>query len=169
MWDCLFLEGSKILFRVGLMLVKYYRNDLLACDDIASMSECLKSVVQRPFPLNCHIFIKVYISTKLRVYSKSDDNFFLIFRKCSQTLAHYPCHWLMIYVNKYLPNVMLISLHTKIEKAKFNYYHYFFKSFIILPLYRCIFLVVYVLRGNIWPILKILYQTLVNKNVIYKQ
>ncbi|XP_015366092.1 PREDICTED: growth hormone-regulated TBC protein 1-A [Diuraphis noxia] len=57
-WDCLFYEGSKILFRVGLMLVKHYKKDLLACEDIASLAECFKSIVQRPFPLNCHIFIK---------------------------------------------------------------------------------------------------------------
>ncbi|XP_022166034.1 growth hormone-regulated TBC protein 1-A isoform X1 [Myzus persicae] len=57
-WDCLFYEGSKILFRVGLMLVKHYKKELLACEDIASLAECFKSIVQRPFPLNCHIFIK---------------------------------------------------------------------------------------------------------------
>ncbi|XP_025197152.1 growth hormone-regulated TBC protein 1 isoform X1 [Melanaphis sacchari] len=61
-WDCLFYEGSKVIFRVGLMLVKYYKKELLECEDIVSLAECFKSIIQRPFPLNCHLFIKQMFS-----------------------------------------------------------------------------------------------------------
>lgn len=43
------------------MLVKYYKNELLACDDISTLAECFKTIIHRPFPLNCHIFIDVCI------------------------------------------------------------------------------------------------------------
>lgn len=43
------------------MLVKHYRNELLACEDIAALAECFKSIIQQPFPLNCHVFIEVCI------------------------------------------------------------------------------------------------------------
>lgn len=61
MWDCLFYEGSKIIFRVGLMLVEHYRNEMLACEDITALAKCFKLIIQRPFTLNCHIFIKVLV------------------------------------------------------------------------------------------------------------
>ncbi|XP_050420905.1 growth hormone-regulated TBC protein 1 [Adelges cooleyi] len=61
-WDCLFYEGSKIIFRVGLTLIKHYRSELLACDDIMSLVECFKMIVQNPFSLNCHTFIKEMFS-----------------------------------------------------------------------------------------------------------
>lgn len=60
-WDCLFYEGSKIIFRAGLMLVKHFKIELLACLDIATLAESFKLMTQDPYPLNCHVCIDVCI------------------------------------------------------------------------------------------------------------
>ncbi|XP_041786972.1 growth hormone-regulated TBC protein 1-A-like isoform X2 [Anopheles merus] len=43
-WDCLFLEGNKILLRVGLTIVVRLRQDLLATDDISTLIGLFRSL-----------------------------------------------------------------------------------------------------------------------------
>ncbi|XP_063224392.1 growth hormone-regulated TBC protein 1-A isoform X2 [Bacillus rossius redtenbacheri] len=58
-WDCLFYEGSKILFRVCLTLIKRNRESLLQCSDFSSLAECFKEMVRDTLALRCHDFMQV--------------------------------------------------------------------------------------------------------------
>uniref|UniRef100_A0A8D9AK27 Growth hormone-regulated TBC protein 1 n=1 Tax=Cacopsylla melanoneura TaxID=428564 RepID=A0A8D9AK27_9HEMI len=56
-WDCLFVEGPKILFRVALTLLKLNERALLDCDDFSTLVDCMKSMTRAPAVLNCHSFM----------------------------------------------------------------------------------------------------------------
>ncbi|KAL1132397.1 hypothetical protein AAG570_010352 [Ranatra chinensis] len=58
-WDCLFNEGSKILFRVTLTVIGSHRDELMACDQFGDLAECLKIIVKDAVSVNCHTFIEV--------------------------------------------------------------------------------------------------------------
>ncbi|KAK0172226.1 hypothetical protein PV328_005571 [Microctonus aethiopoides] len=57
-WDCLFYEGNKIIFRVALTLIKRNRDNLLACDDFALLAECFKDITKDNIVLQCHNFMQ---------------------------------------------------------------------------------------------------------------
>lgn len=57
-WDCLFYEGSKILFRVCLTLIKSNRATILACNDFTALAECFKAIVKNASALHCHEFMQ---------------------------------------------------------------------------------------------------------------
>ncbi|XP_075235859.1 growth hormone-regulated TBC protein 1-like isoform X2 [Lycorma delicatula] len=57
-WDCLFYEGSKIIFRVGLTLVGRHKSEILKCDDFSSVAELFKEITQDSFALHCHDFMQ---------------------------------------------------------------------------------------------------------------
>ncbi|XP_018895651.1 growth hormone-regulated TBC protein 1-A [Bemisia tabaci] len=57
-WDCLFCEGSKILFRVGLTLIIEFRSSLLKCDDLSEVMNCFKEIQSSYFVLSCHSFME---------------------------------------------------------------------------------------------------------------
>jgi len=57
-WDCLFYEGNKILFRVALTLLKIHREKILAAPDLPKMIECFKEIVRDSLALNCHEFME---------------------------------------------------------------------------------------------------------------
>lgn len=65
-WDCLFYEGTKIIFRVALTLIKRNRSNLLACQDFTTLAECFKEITKDSIVLRCHEFMQVY-SCILRV------------------------------------------------------------------------------------------------------
>lgn len=57
-WDCLFYEGSKIIFRVCLTLIKSQTSSLLACDDFGSLASAFKSTTSDSSTLHCHQFLQ---------------------------------------------------------------------------------------------------------------
>ncbi|XP_008212411.1 growth hormone-regulated TBC protein 1-A [Nasonia vitripennis] len=57
-WDCLFYEGSKIVFRVALTLIKRNRENLLACQDFTELAECFKEITKDSIVLQCHDFMQ---------------------------------------------------------------------------------------------------------------
>ncbi|KAK3922961.1 Growth hormone-regulated TBC protein 1-A [Frankliniella fusca] len=57
-WDCLFYEGSKIIFRVCLTLIKNQTSTLLTCDDFGSLASAFKSLTNDSSTLHCHPFMK---------------------------------------------------------------------------------------------------------------
>lgn len=57
-WDCLFYEGSKIIFRVCLTLIMSQSSSLLDCDDFGSLASAFKSLTLHPNTINCHQFMK---------------------------------------------------------------------------------------------------------------
>ncbi|KOC59765.1 Growth hormone-regulated TBC protein 1-A [Habropoda laboriosa] len=56
-WDCLFYEGSKIIFRVALTLIKRNKGNLLACQDFTTLAECFKEITKDSIVLKCHDFM----------------------------------------------------------------------------------------------------------------
>ncbi len=58
-WDCLFYEGSKILFRVGVTLIKKHREQLLACRNFPEIIQTLKQITSDTTVLQCHEFVEV--------------------------------------------------------------------------------------------------------------
>lgn len=58
-WDCLFLEGSKIIFRVALTLIKLHKKEILKCDELGDLITCFRNMKIHPSVINCHQFNKV--------------------------------------------------------------------------------------------------------------
>ncbi|XP_015602174.1 growth hormone-regulated TBC protein 1-A isoform X3 [Cephus cinctus] len=57
-WDCLFYEGSKIIFRVGLTLIKRNKENLLSCRDFTLLAECFKEITKDSIVVQCHDFMQ---------------------------------------------------------------------------------------------------------------
>lgn len=58
-WDCLFYEGSKILFRVALTLIRMHKDKILQTSELGELVACFKEMGQHPHVVNCHIFMTV--------------------------------------------------------------------------------------------------------------
>ncbi|XP_055689479.1 growth hormone-regulated TBC protein 1-A [Lutzomyia longipalpis] len=56
-WDCLFSEGYKILFRVSLTLVLRHRDTLMATEDISQLANVFREMLQSTLVTNCHEFM----------------------------------------------------------------------------------------------------------------
>ncbi|KAK9721596.1 Rab-GTPase-TBC domain [Popillia japonica] len=56
-WDCLFYEGSKILFRVAITLIKLHREQILEARDLSELVVSFKMMAESPNVINCHKFI----------------------------------------------------------------------------------------------------------------
>ncbi|XP_017776822.1 PREDICTED: growth hormone-regulated TBC protein 1-A [Nicrophorus vespilloides] len=56
-WDCIFYEGSKIIFRVALTLIKMHKAEILECKDLADIVTCFKSMAHNPKVIDCHYFM----------------------------------------------------------------------------------------------------------------
>lgn len=57
-WDTIFSEGSKIVFRVALGLLKLNQDKLLTKTDFACLAEEFKEIVASKSTVNCHTFIE---------------------------------------------------------------------------------------------------------------
>ncbi|XP_053733019.1 growth hormone-regulated TBC protein 1-A-like isoform X1 [Synchiropus splendidus] len=57
-WDCLFYEGSKVLFRVALTLVIRHQPEILRCRSLPDVCECFKQIARGEFTLDCHTFMQ---------------------------------------------------------------------------------------------------------------
>ncbi|XP_077568628.1 growth hormone-regulated TBC protein 1-A [Stigmatopora nigra] len=57
-WDCLFYEGSKILFRVALTLILRYRNLIEQAQSLPDICQIFKLMAQGPFVDECHSFMQ---------------------------------------------------------------------------------------------------------------
>ncbi|XP_034950902.1 growth hormone-regulated TBC protein 1 [Chelonus insularis] len=57
-WDCLFYEGNKIIFRVALTLIKRNKENLLACDDFGLLADCFKGITKDSIVIQCHEFMQ---------------------------------------------------------------------------------------------------------------
>lgn len=81
-WDCLFYEGSKIIFRVALTLIKRNKENLLACQDFAVLAGCFKEITKDSIVLHCHDFMQVFFQIITFLYLKKiyfeDNKYFSI-------------------------------------------------------------------------------------------
>ncbi|KAF4025845.1 hypothetical protein G4228_017762 [Cervus hanglu yarkandensis] len=57
-WDCLFSEGSKILFRVALTLLKHHQASILEATSIPDLCEKFKEITRGHFVTECHSFMQ---------------------------------------------------------------------------------------------------------------
>ncbi|KAM9487072.1 growth hormone-regulated TBC protein 1b [Clarias gariepinus] len=57
-WDCLFYEGSKILFRVALTLIRHHQKVILQARNFSDICECFKQITHGEFVENCHAFMQ---------------------------------------------------------------------------------------------------------------
>ncbi|XP_025780314.1 growth hormone-regulated TBC protein 1 isoform X1 [Herpailurus yagouaroundi] len=61
-WDCLFSEGSKILFRVALTLIKHHQAFILEASSVADTCERFKEITRGSFVTECHTFMQKIFS-----------------------------------------------------------------------------------------------------------
>lgn len=64
-WDCLFYEGSKILFRVALTLIHHHQAQIQQAQSLPDICEIFKQITHGPFVDECHIFMQVKIFPSL--------------------------------------------------------------------------------------------------------
>lgn len=60
-WDCVFYEGCKVLFRVGVTLINHHQKSLLDCNNFTSFTDFFKKMQSDIFVLDCHNFMKVIL------------------------------------------------------------------------------------------------------------
>ncbi|KAI5269235.1 Growth Hormone-Regulated Tbc Protein 1 [Manis pentadactyla] len=61
-WDCLFNEGSKIIFRVALTLVRQHQAFILGATSAADVCEKFKEITKGTFVTECHTFMQKIFS-----------------------------------------------------------------------------------------------------------
>ncbi|KAF6084099.1 growth hormone regulated TBC protein 1 [Phyllostomus discolor] len=61
-WDCLFNEGSKIIFRVALTLIKQHQAFILEATSFADICEKFKEITKGSFVTECHTFMQKIFS-----------------------------------------------------------------------------------------------------------
>ncbi|XP_057192753.1 growth hormone-regulated TBC protein 1b [Triplophysa rosa] len=57
-WDCLFYEGSKILFRVALTLIHHHQNLISQAQSLPEICELFKQITHGVFVEDCHSFMQ---------------------------------------------------------------------------------------------------------------
>ncbi|XP_058452729.1 growth hormone-regulated TBC protein 1-A [Malaya genurostris] len=57
-WDCVFLEGNKILLRVGICIVISLKREILATDDISTLIGLFRALEKNTTLMDCHTFMK---------------------------------------------------------------------------------------------------------------
>ncbi|XP_051260910.1 growth hormone-regulated TBC protein 1b isoform X1 [Dicentrarchus labrax] len=57
-WDCIFYEGSKVLFRVALTLIIHNQPEILRARSLPDVCECFKQITCGAFTLDCHTFMQ---------------------------------------------------------------------------------------------------------------
>lgn len=63
-WDCLFNEGSKIIFRVALTLIKQHQALILEATSFADVCEKFKELTRGRFVTECHTFMQVSVGAQ---------------------------------------------------------------------------------------------------------
>ncbi|XP_059233469.1 growth hormone-regulated TBC protein 1 isoform X2 [Mustela nigripes] len=61
-WDCLFNEGSKIIFRVALTLIKQHQAFILEGTSVVDICERFKAITRGSFVTECHTFMQKIFS-----------------------------------------------------------------------------------------------------------
>uniref|UniRef100_A0A8B9R3Q1 Growth hormone regulated TBC protein 1 n=1 Tax=Anas platyrhynchos TaxID=8839 RepID=A0A8B9R3Q1_ANAPL len=57
-WDCLFYEGSKIIFRVALTLIKQHQAFILEATNFPDICDKFKQITKGTFVTECHTFMQ---------------------------------------------------------------------------------------------------------------
>lgn len=65
-WDVMFAEGYKIIFRVALAIVLILKEDIMKATDISELAELFRNVNKHPRMLDCHSFLEFMFKIKLK-------------------------------------------------------------------------------------------------------
>lgn len=65
-WDVMFAEGTKIIFRASLAIIFILKEDIMKCNDISELAELFRGVSKDPRMLNCHSFLEFMFKIKLK-------------------------------------------------------------------------------------------------------
>ncbi|XP_068156519.1 growth hormone-regulated TBC protein 1 [Drosophila tropicalis] len=66
-WDCVFAEGYKIVFRAALAMFVTHKNAILECTDIAALANLFRDVmIQDSIVTDCHGFINAMFALRLK-------------------------------------------------------------------------------------------------------
>ncbi|KAH8288489.1 hypothetical protein KR054_003622, partial [Drosophila jambulina] len=66
-WDCVFAEGHKIVFRAALAMFITHKNAILGCDDIAALANLFReTMIQDSIVTDCHGFVQAMFSLRLK-------------------------------------------------------------------------------------------------------
>ncbi|KAJ8940035.1 hypothetical protein NQ314_010866 [Rhamnusium bicolor] len=58
-WDCLFYEGSKIIFRVAIALIRLHKQEILQTSELGELITCFRDMRNHETVINCHQFMRV--------------------------------------------------------------------------------------------------------------
>ncbi|KAE8625740.1 hypothetical protein XENTR_v10006376 [Xenopus tropicalis] len=58
-WDCLFFEGSKVIFRVALTLIKQSQASIMEARNFPDICDKFKEITKGEFVTDCHYFMQV--------------------------------------------------------------------------------------------------------------
>ena len=62
-WDCLFYEGSIILFQVGLTLISKNLDAIVKCQSVTELMDVFRGISSGALVADCHAFMQVTISS----------------------------------------------------------------------------------------------------------
>lgn len=75
-WDCLFYEGSKILFRVALTLIGHHHNLISQAQSLPEICERFKQITHGEYVEDCHTFMQVHSVDA--IYSQTTNDHFAL-------------------------------------------------------------------------------------------
>lgn len=76
-WDCLFYEGSKILFRVALTLIRHNQALISQARNLPDICDRFKQTTRGAFVEDCHPFMQVGLSYQIWLNNISFVSYYL--------------------------------------------------------------------------------------------
>jgi TBC1 domain family member 6 len=64
-WDVMFAEGYKIIFRTALAMIYLLKDEILKTNDITDLAELFRNMSQNPVFIDCHSFINFMFKIKI--------------------------------------------------------------------------------------------------------
>ncbi|CAL9690048.1 unnamed protein product [Knipowitschia caucasica] len=89
-WDCLFYEGSKVLFRVALTLIIHHQPEILRARSLPDVCECFKQITKGVFTLECHTFMQKIFTEPGNLSKLTIEKLREKFRKQDTETSHRP-------------------------------------------------------------------------------
>jgi TBC1 domain family member 6 len=65
-WDVMFAEGYKVIFRTALAIVLTLKEDIMNAMDITELAELFRNINKNPRMLDCHSFVDFMLKIKLK-------------------------------------------------------------------------------------------------------
>lgn len=65
-WDVMFAEGNKIIFRASLAIIFTLKDDIMNTNDISELADLFRNISKDPRMLDCHSFMASMFKIKLK-------------------------------------------------------------------------------------------------------